>query len=65
MLFWVCVVKEPLKKDKEEKGELETIISQPQIIVAKDDKSAAIKAIRQVVVGDSELDRVQVIVRPF
>ena len=65
MLFWACVTKDPLKREKEKEGKLETIIMQPEIIVAKDDKAAAIKAIRKVDVSDEELDRIQVVVRPF
>ena len=66
MLYWVCAILEPSKKQKEEENKMEEIILQPKIVVAKDDKSAAIK-----VVMDSpelkgkDLDKIQVVVRPF
>ena len=62
MLFWVAVVLDPTKKEKEE-GKLEEVIGNPELIVAKDDKAAAIKVAASLT--DLDLDRTQVIVRPF
>jgi ribosomal protein L7/L12 len=66
MLYWVAVVEEPTKKQKEEDGKEETIIMQPKITSAKDDKMAAIKIVREAEeLKGMDLNRVQVIVRPF
>jgi hypothetical protein len=43
MLYWIAAVKEPTKKEREETQKVEEIIMQPKAIVAKDDKTAAIK----------------------
>jgi hypothetical protein len=66
MLYWVAAIKEPTKKQRDEEDAVEILIMQPKIVVAKDDKSAAIN-----VVVDAEelkgrdLTKIQVVVRPF
>lgn len=66
MLYWVAAIIEPTKKEKEETSKMEELVMQPKIIVARDDKDAAIK----VVMGEEGLkgldkDKLQIIVRPF
>ena len=66
MLYWVAAIMEPTKKEKEETGKLEELVMQPKIVVARDDKDAAIK----VVMGETSLkgldaNKLQIIVRPF
>lgn len=66
MLYWVAAILEPTKKDREELSKEEELILQPKIVVAKDDKAAAIK----VVLESSELkgkdmNRINIVVRPF
>jgi hypothetical protein len=66
MLFWVCAIEEPTKKEREEQNKLESIIMQPRVVVAKDDESAAIKVVESAEeLKSKDLDKVQVIVRPF
>ncbi len=66
MLYWVAAVLEPTKKVKEETNAMEELVMQPKIVVARDDKDAAIK----VVMGEESLkgldkNNLQIIVRPF
>lgn len=66
MLYWVAAIIEPTKKEKEETSAMEKLVMQPKIIVARDDKDAAIK----VVMGEESLkgidvDKLQIVVRPF
>ena len=66
MLYWVAAIIEPTKKEKEETSAMEKLVMQPKIVVARDDKDAAIK----IVMGEESLkgldtDKLQIIVRPF
>jgi hypothetical protein len=66
MLYWVAATLEPTKKQKEEEGKEEEIIMQPKIVVAKDDKSAAIKVVMNAEeLKGKDMNKVQVIVHPF
>ena len=67
MLFWVAATFKPRKKSKDEEEKAEELIIQPTIIVAKDDKTAAMKATieKADTLKSYELDRVSVYVRPF
>ena len=66
MLYWVAAVEEPTKKQKDDEDRQEVVVLQPKIVAAKDDKMAAIKVIRESVeLKDKNLDRIQVVVRPF
>ena len=66
MLYWVAAIEEPTKKQKEEENAIETLIMQPKIVVAKDDKTAAIKVVMEAEeLKGKDLNKVQVIVRPF
>ena len=66
MLYWVAAVEEPTKKQKDDEDKQEVVVLQPKIVAAKDDKMAAIKVIRESVeLKDKNLDRIQVVVRPF
>lgn len=66
MLYWVAAVLEPTKKEKENKVG-EKLILEPTIVIAKDDKTAAMKTMMEKadVFKDQNLDHVQVFVRPF
>jgi hypothetical protein len=66
MLYWVAATFKP-KTKKDEEALPDDIIIQPQVVVAKDEQSAAMK----VTVKESEVlkkydqDRVNIFVRPF
>ena len=64
-LFWVCAFeRQPKKKDEEE--QMPKLILQPKCILAKDDKSAAIKAMRdEESLKTCDIDRLEIAVRPF
>jgi hypothetical protein len=66
MLYWVAAIEEPTKKQKEEEDKCETLIMQPRIVVAKDDKAAAIKVVMESEeLKGKDMNRVAVVVRPF
>ena len=66
MLYWVAATLEPNKKQRDEEGKMEELVMQPKIVVAKDDKSAAIKVVMESdELKGKDLDRIQVVVRPF
>jgi len=65
MVFQVCLVKKPTKKEAED-GIQEELILAPTAVIANDDKSAGVQAVMQnkdKITGD--LSRVEVLVRPF
>lgn len=64
MLFEVAVVKQPTKKEAEE-GALETLVYGPVFVIAKDQASAGLKALRDDKAKDVDVDRMQVLIRPF
>ena len=67
MLYWVAATFKPRKKSKDEEERAEQLIIEPIIVVAKDDKIAAMKT--TIDKADSlkkyEADRVSLYVRPF
>ena len=65
MLYWVMAIVEPTKKEREEEAKMEKIVLQPKIIVAKDDKDAAIKVVMNEDLKEHDQNRLQVVVRPF
>lgn len=68
MIFEYIVVQHPLKRDAE-KGELETVVTGPAVIVAKDAEHAKTEALLTLGNRTDELDfdakRIEVLVRPF
>lgn len=66
MLYWVAAIEEPTKKQKDEEGKEETLIMQPKIAIAKDEKTAAIKvAMDAEELKGKDLNKIQIVVRPF
>ena len=66
MLYWVVAIQEPTKKQREEEEKQEELIMQPKIVVAKDDKTAAIKVATEAEeLKGKDLNRITVVVRPF
>jgi len=67
VLYWVAATFKPRKKSKDEEEKAEQVILNPQIVVAKDDKTAAMKitVAKAEVFGGYELDRVNIFIRPF
>ena len=66
MLFWVAAVLEPTKKQREDDGKEEELVLQPKIVVAKDDKGAAIKVVMEASeLKGKDMNRINVVVRPF
>lgn len=68
LIFEYIVVQHPLKRDAE-KGEMETVITGPSTIVAKDAEQAKTSALLALGNRTDELDfdakRIEVLVRPF
>ncbi len=63
--FMYCVVLHPTKKGLED-GEKPQLISELKVMMANDEKSAAIKASRAIDQRyENEFDRVEIFVRPF
>ena len=62
-VFEVLIVEMPTKKGRED-GELETLVLGPEAVVARNQQAAAIIASRRME-KDTNLDRMEVIVRPF
>ncbi len=66
MLFWVAATLEPTKKEREEESKQETLLVQPKIVVAKDDKTAAMKMLMDSTeLKGADLNRVNIHVSPF
>ena len=66
MLYWVAAIIEPTKKEKEETSKMEELVMQPKIVVARDDKDAAIKVVmEEESLRGLDKDKLQIIVRPF
>lgn len=68
MIFEYIVIQHPHKKDAE-KGELERVVTGPEVIVAKDAEHAKTEALLTLGTKTDELDfdakRIEVLVRPF
>ena len=63
-LFEVAAIKKPTKKEAED-GKQEELVHAPTAVIAQDEKSAAIIALRKSELTDADLSRVEVLVRPF
>ncbi len=65
MLYLVALVQKPTKKEEED-GKVETLILPPTPVIARDDKSAAVKAVAESKDKiTTDLSNVEVLVRPF
>jgi len=64
MLYEVAVLEIPTAEEKKQ-GESEKLVFGPVAVVAKDDRTAAIKAVMGNPTGDINQDKMQVLVRPF
>lgn len=65
-VYLVCVILQPTKKQRDDDGAAATIIVQPQAVMAKDEKQAAMKAFRFVPEEHAgKEDRLEVKVLPF
>ena len=66
MIFWVAVEEMPTKKEQEEQGMLPKLLLAPVAVEARDDKDAALKvALNNSSLKDVNMDKIQVVVRPF
>ena len=66
MLYWVAAILEPTKKDRDELSKEEELVLQPKIVVAKDDKAAAIKVVMEAdELKGKDMNRISIVVRPF
>lgn len=63
-LFEIAILKTPTKKEKED-GQQEELIVGPEAVIAKDRETAAMAAVRRPEAADLDLNRMEVIVRPF
>ena len=63
-LFDVAIVRKPTKAEQEN-GKLETLLWGPQSVVAANDRSAAIIAAKMSGDLSVEMERLEVLVRPF
>jgi len=65
-IFLVAAVINPTSKEFEETGKLSEMVLQPETIVAKDEKDAAIKVILDCEkLKNVDRDKLEVLVRPF
>lgn len=65
-IFTVAAVVNPTDKEFEDTGKLSEIVLQPKNIMAADEKSAAIKVIMDCKeLKDINVDKLEVLVRPF
>lgn len=64
MLFEVAIIEVPTK-DQQEKGETEKLVFGPKCVIARDAQSAGIKAVLDGEKPEINMDRAQVLVRPF
>jgi hypothetical protein len=67
MLFWIAATYKPKKKNKDDVDKQEELIIEPTIVIAKDDKTAAMKTTvgKADVLGKYDLECVNIFVRPF
>jgi hypothetical protein len=66
MLYWVAAILEPTKKQKEDEDKVEELIMNAKLVVARDDKSAAIKVVMESEeLKGKDMNRITVVVRPF
>lgn len=67
MLYWIAATHTPKRKNKDDEQKPEELILPPEIVVAKDEKSAAMKITvkASAIFGKYDLDRVNIFVRPF
>lgn len=65
MLFEVAIIQKPTKKEAEETGAMETLVFGPKFEIARDAQSAGLKAIRSSDARDIDLDKCEVLIRPF
>lgn len=63
-LFEIAILQTPTKKEREDGG-METLIVAPEAIIAKDKETAAMAAVRRPEAAGIDLNRMEVIVRPF
>ena len=64
MVFEAVVVKEPTDRERA-KGQMETILAGPILVVAKDKDQAKLMAMAKAKVPEEEVSRVNVLVRGF
>jgi len=64
-LFEVAVITKPTKKEAEEGTGQEALVVAPRFVVAKDAQSAAIKVLKAKDIPEFDLDRAEVLTRPF
>ena len=65
MLFLVALIQQPTAKEKED-GKQEVLLLAPTPVIARDDKAAAVKAVRDNADKiTTDLANVEVMVRPF
>lgn len=65
-LFQVALIQHPTKKETEE-GQSSTLIMEPTAVLAKDHMMAAVQAVAKgkEKIGNIDMARVEVLVRPF
>lgn len=63
-LFEIAILQKPTKKQAED-GEEEKLVFGPAFTVARDQQSAAIKAIMEKTPAGLDMARAEVLVRPF
>lgn len=63
-LFEVAIIEKPTKKEQEE-GKGEVLIFGPKAVVARDMQAAAISAVLNGEKPSGDLQRMEVLVRPF
>ncbi len=64
-LFEVCIIEKPTRKAAEE-GELEKMVMEPKLIIARDSQAAGFDAVFGIHIAEGiDRTRLEVLVRPF
>lgn len=63
-LYEVAIIEKPTEKAAED-GAVEKLLFGPKAVIAKNEQAAALGAVRGELPKDANLDRMEVLVRPF
>ncbi|MFA5054291.1 MAG: hypothetical protein WC565_09545 [Parcubacteria group bacterium] len=64
MLYEIAAITKPTDREEEE-GVVAAIVLEPMVIVAQDETAAVLKIVQGGKLSGCDMDRVQVLVRPF
>ncbi len=64
MVYLVCAIQKPTKKEEEDEGKVATIIGEVKAMVAQNDQMAGIAYVQEFL-PSAKLDNIEVLVRLF